>query len=413
VLVPACAPVACAHLSAPLGTRVSHSLYSSSTAICVRAEEASSHSIDDTEPPLIFGELSAPSAKYDPVARVLAGAHALLHQSFVNWRAEPSKVHNLISSCVVFALAARQAAGELELNLLLVTRLQRTYKVVTQPMHLLLDGGAVELARLLEVMWAANSLDRTAVRTQQPRWIYRNSNVHCFTEADGRSCMYKLYHYLNRAVGVDATEMRRPNLILVRRCMAAAVAADRGLDPCSARDLSLAEAEIQLLGARPLRVLRYPRVRGSHLAESVRQLSGLVEAVLALHVREAVHGDLRLGNVLFRERAPFAVLIDLDFAGRPGQATYPLTFQKVGDGKRHPGAKGGRPLQYAHDAYSLYALLTFFRPRTAHRLLPKRFSSPPRLGSVRRWFDKLREALGALDPQLGVELVNPNIRPLH
>eukprot|EP00007_Cunea_sp_BSH-02190019_P006533 CAMPEP_0174241490 /NCGR_PEP_ID=MMETSP0417-20130205/23530_1 /TAXON_ID=242541 /ORGANISM="Mayorella sp, Strain BSH-02190019" /LENGTH=746 /DNA_ID=CAMNT_0015320737 /DNA_START=43 /DNA_END=2283 /DNA_ORIENTATION=- len=385
---------------------------STSTPVCIREEHLASRSINETEPPLVIGELSAPRAKYDPVARVLAGAHAMFYQSYTNWKSDPNKVQNLISSCVVFALRT-PSTGALEVNLLLVTRLHRTYKVVTQPMHLLLDGNSVDLPRLLEVLWVANSLSRRAVRAAQPRWPYRDSNVHCFTEDNGRKYMYKLYHYLHRGIGLNATEMRRPNEVLTRRCMAAAVAVDRGLNPDLPQDLETAEHDIELLGRRPLRVLRYPRVEGSHLATSVKQLIAMVEAVVVLHDRETVHGDLRLANVLFREQAPYAVLIDFDFAGRPGQATYPLAWQKVGDGRRHPKVKGGRPLQFAHDAFSLYALVTFFRPCDGQRLLPKRFSSPPRSGNVRKWYDKLLSALRLHDPDLAVELVDKNIKPLH
>ncbi|GLD98983.1 hypothetical protein PINS_up007701 [Pythium insidiosum] len=64
-----------------------------------------------------------------------------------------------------------------------------------------------------------------------------------------------------------------------------------------------------------------------------------------------VHGDLRECNVMWDPVAIRVVLVDFDWAGKDGAATYPPFMN--GEIAWPPGAESGKPLRPSHDAYWL------------------------------------------------------------
>jgi hypothetical protein len=61
--------------------------------------------------------------------------------------------------------------------------------------------------------------------------------------------------------------------------------------------------------------------------------------------------------MLLQQTDNMAALLDFDLSGQPGK-TYPPGFnQGIPDGVRHSDAVSGRPMQFAHDVFSLIAML--------------------------------------------------------
>jgi serine/threonine protein kinase len=107
---------------------------------------------------------------------------------------------------------------------------------------------------------------------------------------------------------------------------------------------------------RGMTIIRYPKIEGGHVPQTLAHVCSLLGAVIALHHNGVVHADLRFYNVVFKTDN-MAALLDFDLSGQPGK-TYPPGFnQGIPDGVRHSDAVSGRPMQFAHDVFSLIAML--------------------------------------------------------
>jgi len=130
-------------------------------------------------------------------------------------------------------------------------------------------------------------------------------------------------------------------------------------------------------------LISYPIIPGIHVPRTIGHLLGLLRAVQGLHKDQGViHGDLRWLNVVVPASSNDAVcLIDFDLAGIGDQSIaeqrfrghlteaqitelchkkYPPTLTvDLQDGKRHPEARGGAALRFAHDLYGCGGLLSF------------------------------------------------------
>ena len=80
-------------------------------------------------------------------------------------------------------------------------------------------------------------------------------------------------------------------------------------------------------------------------------------ALRELHYKGFCHGDFRPNNILVRKTGDNIRIwvIDFDWAGKIGQATYPLFMNHI-DIEWHPDASDGKPLHSEHDLYWLNKL---------------------------------------------------------
>lgn len=106
---------------------------------------------------------------------------------------------------------------------------------------------------------------------------------------------------------------------------------------------------VEELDDRWVVVMEYVRTR--HCVTEANNCKGQVKAHLRQAVKELheiglVHGDLRHVNVLITDEG--AMLVDFDWAGKVGHATYPMNLD--GDVERLRGVRGGGKIRMAHDA---------------------------------------------------------------
>jgi hypothetical protein len=92
----------------------------------------------------------------------------------------------------------------------------------------------------------------------------------------------------------------------------------------------------------------------------IAQANGLIVCQQLLEIQHLmsnaslVHGDLRENNVMWNPVKNRVALVDFDWAGRDGIATYPPFMN--GEIVWPQGAESGKPLRVAHDAYWLELL---------------------------------------------------------
>jgi len=115
----------------------------------------------------------------------------------------------------------------------------------------------------------------------------------------------------------------------------------------------------KVVEAVDMTLIRYPRIRGSHIPKTVRQWMSVVKSVQRFHAENIVHGDLRASNIVFHDDKEGATIIDFDLAGENGKKMYPKGFNtKINDGARAPrSVKEGRPLLFSHDWFAIGAMM--------------------------------------------------------
>ncbi|KAI9068414.1 hypothetical protein FKP32DRAFT_1561744, partial [Trametes sanguinea] len=83
--------------------------------------------------------------------------------------------------------------------------------------------------------------------------------------------------------------------------------------------------------------------------------AALREAVGLLHARNLVFGDLREPNVLLRKGGGL-MLVDFDWCGEEGSATYPGDINEDGSICWAENATGGQLIRKEHDLHMLAVL---------------------------------------------------------
>jgi hypothetical protein len=107
-------------------------------------------------------------------------------------------------------------------------------------------------------------------------------------------------------------------------------------------------------------LVSYRYIPGDHVAAKVGQFASLIEQVAQIHGKGFVHGDIRLGNVVFTGDG--AELIDFDLCGKARRASYPKRFAaNINDGARHGDAGAGRKMKTEHDWFSVVAVMDLFQ----------------------------------------------------
>lgn len=122
-------------------------------------------------------------------------------------------------------------------------------------------------------------------------------------------------------------------------------------------DLKLLESvKVTQLSTR-YKMLSYTFIPGSTTPSSLQQFVTLERILTRIHEKNKVHGDVRVGNIVFgpKEDAHF---IDFDHTSERGDR-YPYGYNHLAE--RHDDAVENRPKEFAHDWYSLcYILLSHF-----------------------------------------------------
>lgn len=105
-------------------------------------------------------------------------------------------------------------------------------------------------------------------------------------------------------------------------------------------------------------LLSYSLLNGRHEPSYIEQFVVIAQKLEMLHGQGMVHGDVRLGNLLFGQSKQEAYLIDFDYTAECG-TPYPYNYNTVPE--RHESARGENRMEQVHDWYSLiYLLLSFF-----------------------------------------------------
>ena len=98
-------------------------------------------------------------------------------------------------------------------------------------------------------------------------------------------------------------------------------------------------------------LLSYQMLKGNLTPVSIKQIYSAAQIIENIHKFNAtVHGDIRIGNILF-DLPDKAYVIDFDFAAPRGES-YHEQFNESVEG-RHLGARTGEPKDYSHDWHSL------------------------------------------------------------
>jgi hypothetical protein len=113
-----------------------------------------------------------------------------------------------------------------------------------------------------------------------------------------------------------------------------------------------------------LSVLAYDYIPGSHVACNSAQFVEAGLQLRSLHRMGYVHGDVRESNIVFSDGGNDARLIDFDFCRKQeDRPVYVSNFNTdIDDGKRHPHADSGSPLQFTHDWFALHAVMLLYSP---------------------------------------------------
>jgi serine/threonine protein kinase len=109
-----------------------------------------------------------------------------------------------------------------------------------------------------------------------------------------------------------------------------------------------------------LHIISYPYVEPLAAGDvQIDHVLAICRHLQRLHSDGIVHGDIKLGNIVFATDPAKSGLIDFDFSGKEGEKKYPPGFNRdiKAEGERHGGARGGSALQKSHDLHSLAAAL--------------------------------------------------------
>ena len=102
-------------------------------------------------------------------------------------------------------------------------------------------------------------------------------------------------------------------------------------------------------------LLSYSVLLGSVAPSTPKQISSVLKWIAVLHKNQLVHGDIRIGNIVFSGEDGF--LIDFDLTAKCG-TPYPMTYNNLAE--RHPTAIRGNRRTYLHDYYALIKIGTAF-----------------------------------------------------
>jgi len=102
------------------------------------------------------------------------------------------------------------------------------------------------------------------------------------------------------------------------------------------------------------------------------QFADLLSQLQTLWIKNRVHGDVRLANIIFNQdedgKGTTGQLVDFDFCGQANQDCYPSGYKtELADTVRHDGALPEEPLAIAHDLFSFASVLSFFTPSKSNR----------------------------------------------
>lgn len=107
---------------------------------------------------------------------------------------------------------------------------------------------------------------------------------------------------------------------------------------------------------RGLTIIATPYREGKHFAAEPAAFIPIIRQLKKMHDKGYVHGDIRAFNTVFGEEAKEGWLIDFDFGGQAGEASYPRGYKKVlPDGIRL--GIGEEKIQKLEDWYSLGQLI--------------------------------------------------------
>ena len=106
-------------------------------------------------------------------------------------------------------------------------------------------------------------------------------------------------------------------------------------------------------------VLVYDKIEGTHHPQNLNQVLHILKQLCNLWEKNLCHGDIRLANIIFGDNSH---LIDYDFCGEDGVATYPDGFNReIKDTIRHKYAKAYNVLKKEHDWFSMQAILHWYK----------------------------------------------------
>lgn len=116
-----------------------------------------------------------------------------------------------------------------------------------------------------------------------------------------------------------------------------------GLPPLHCRSLSKDQRYFEIV---------YKFIDGDHEPNCLKQFVGVVNTLDSLHAQGFVHGDIRVGNIVFHDSS---TLIDFDLCRREND-TYHRDYRFYED-ERHKHAKKGNKMKKMHDRYALSLIM--------------------------------------------------------
>ncbi len=106
-------------------------------------------------------------------------------------------------------------------------------------------------------------------------------------------------------------------------------------------------------------LLSYSYLEGLHEPNFTQQFAVVAHKLKRLHDEGLVHGDVRIGNIIFTAVRDQAYLIDFDYTAKQGEMYPPKYNSSLAE--RHDGAKEYYKMEFDHDWFSLiYVMLHYF-----------------------------------------------------
>ena len=112
-------------------------------------------------------------------------------------------------------------------------------------------------------------------------------------------------------------------------------------------------------------LVSYPYLEGNDTPQKCEQFISIGNILDSLHRKGLVHGDIRVGNLIFGPpRESKSYIIDFDYTSQAGDL-YPSTYN--GDlEERHPKAKANQQKDFIHDWHSLCYICQHYFPPNQH-----------------------------------------------